>query len=253
MIDNLAIVIQARMSSTRMQGKVMQPIWEGHCLLDLQLKQLKKLDIPVILATTTNPADAELEHWARKNGISVFRGDEQNVLKRFIDCATSLNAEHLIRVCSDNPFLQTAQIQDFLDGLDNGNDYISLSDASGIPAIKKHWGLFVEGVRLSALKQANNMLETHPKKDFYREHVTNFIYGNPDEFGMSLPQAPEEIVHRNDLRFTIDTQDDFKNMQRLLLELEGDTSISLSDLVNLVDGLPEVKNVMRKGIQAFSK
>lgn len=245
------IIIQARTSSTRLLGKVLRPLWKGKNLLDLQLGQLNKLDIPFVVATTENPSDDAIVDWAEQNKVDVFRGEELNVLKRFIDCAKSYSANNLIRVCSDNPFIQLDQISEFLYTLEQGFDYMSYCNDSGVPAIKTHWGLFVEGVQLKALERASEMLQNHPEKTFYSEHVTNFIYGNPTEFRVHLHKAPEPVISRNDLRFTIDTPADFENM-RNLLELVGG-SASLEHLIETVDNHAEIKSVMREGIEKFSK
>jgi len=240
------------MSSTRLPGKVLRPIWKGMSLLDLQLKKLQELNFPFVLATTVNPSDDALVDWAKKNQVEVFRGDEQNVLRRFIDCARAHNAQHVIRVCSDNPFIQLDQIPYFLKSLEQGSDYISYCNDSGTPAIKTHWGLFVEGVRLSALERASEILEKHPEKRFYSEHVTNFIYGNPDIFSVQLDRAPEEVVSRNDLRFTIDTEEDFNNMAELI-DMLGASQKSLEELVNITEKNPHILRTMQKGIASFTK
>lgn len=245
------IIIQARLSSTRLPGKVLKPLIGQQCLLDLQLDALKKLDIPFVLATSSNQADDLLEAWAQKNQVECFRGEEYNVLQRFIDCAEHYNAKQLVRVCSDNPFLQLDQIPHYLSILNEGIDYISFCNTEGTPAIRTHWGLFVEGVSLSALKRASDLLADHAQKDFYSEHVTNFIYGNPNEFNVVLEEAPSVILHRNDLRFTIDTPADFENMHSLL-QL-ANSKASLEQLIELVDANPSIKMVMREGIDQFNK
>jgi len=245
------IIIQARLSSTRLPGKVLKPLIEEKCLLDLQIEALKKLDIPFVLATSSNQADDLLEAWAQKNQVECFRGEEYNVLQRFIDCAEHYSAKQLIRVCSDNPFLQFGQVSHYMNKLSNGVDYISFCNTEGTPAIKTHWGLFVEGVSLSALKRASDLLVNHAQKDFYSEHVTNFIYGNPNEFNVVLEEAPSAILHRNDLRFTIDTPADFENMHSLL-QL-ANSNARLEQLIQLVDANPSIKMVMREGIDQFNK
>lgn len=248
---NSLIIIQARLSSTRLPGKVLKPLIEEKCLLDLQLESLKGLDTSIVTATSTNPADDLLEDWAVQNEVECFRGEEHNVLQRFIDCAEQYNAEQLIRVCSDNPFLQFEQVSHYINELNKGVDYFSFCNAEGIPAIKTHWGLFVEGVKLSALKRASELLQDHVHRDFYSEHVTNFIYGNPKEFRVVLEEAPEVISSRNDLRFTIDTPADFENMHSLLKLT--DSKITLSELIKVVDANPIIKSIMRQGIDQFSK
>lgn len=246
------IIIQARVSSTRLPGKVLKPLWKGMNLLDLQLEKLKNCGVPFLLATSENPSDDAIVSWAKQNWVDVFRGDENNVLKRFIDCAKQYGAQNLIRVCSDNPFIQLNQVSDFLHALEQGFDYVSYCNDSGTPAIKTHWGLFVEGVKLTALEKASEMLEAHPDKNFYSEHVTNFIYGQPEQFKVKLDVAPEVVVSRNDLRFTIDTEEDFNNMKEMLDLLNGNQP-TLDELVSLTEENPHILITMQKGIKSFTK
>ena len=250
---NEIIIIQARLSSTRMPGKVLLPIWSNKCILDLQLGKLKKLNVPMILATTTNNCDDNLVRWAKDNDIEIFRGSEENVLDRFVDCANHHVAKNIIRVCSDNPFIQTNGIRDFISQLEEGADYVSFVGGDNVPTIKQHWGLFVEGVSLKALLKSKHELKNNPQSHFYCEHVTNYIYGHPDRFNLRLSFAPEIIKNRFDLRFTIDTSEDFKNMKRLLGLINGNVSLPLKSLVKVVDQNLELKKVMNDGIKNFSK
>ena len=248
------IIIQARLSSTRLPGKVLMPFDENQCLLDLQLNKIKALGVPFVLAITTNPSDDALVTWAEVHKVKVFRGSENDVLDRFVACAKAFNAKHLIRVCSDNPFVQLDEVNHYLNQLSTGTDYISFCNSQQVPAIKTHWGLYVEGVRLSALTKAQELLQGHPDKKFYSEHVTNFIYGHPEQFQVKLMEAPEIVKDRNDLRFTIDTPEDFENMQRMYQTIEKEGGdFSLESLVKTSDAYPEIKEVMGEGIARFSK
>jgi len=249
--DNL-IIIQARLSSSRLPGKVLKPLWRGMHLLDLQFQSLKKIDVPFVLATTTNRTDDALVKWANDNKIDTFRGKENNVLHRFVSCAREFDAKNIIRVCSDNPFLQFQEIPRYLREIQGGLDYISYANDAGYPAIRTHWGLFVEGVSLNALERAQDFLLKHPEHRFYTEHVTNFIYGRSDLFKIKLERAPKEVVSRRDLRFTIDTADDFKNMAELI-ELVGGTQKTLQDVINITNNYPHILGLMSKGIQSYTK
>lgn len=245
------IIIQARLSSTRMPGKVLQAFASSQSILSLQLKNLRILDVPILLATTTNPNDDILEEFAHKNKLLCYRGSENDVLGRFIMAS---NADYIVRVCSDNPFLDIQSIVTFMKHLDEDIDYISFKNEDGTPAIRTHWGLFAEVVSRKALLNAHKQTENHTKGAFYREHVTNYIYENPEKFNLKLLEAPEIIKDRNDLRFTIDTPEDFENMQRLYQIIERDGGdFSLESLVKTTDKHPEIKKVMGEGIARFRK
>jgi spore coat polysaccharide biosynthesis protein SpsF len=248
---NIRILIQARLSSTRMPGKVLQEFAGTLSILALQLKGLSTLDLPIVLATTTNPNDDALERFASTNEIECFRGSENDVLGRFL---AATEAKYIIRICSDNPFLDIASITKFIEQIEEDVDYVSFKNSEGTPAIRTHWGLFAEVVSRKALERAHQATGKHAEGKFYREHVTNYIYGNPDEFKVKLLDAPTIIKNRNDLRFTIDTPEDFENMQRLYQTIEKEGGdFSLENLVHTADAHPEIKKVMAEGIARFSK
>jgi len=250
-MKSISIVIQARLSSTRLPGKVLKPFFLDQTILSIQVSALKKLNLPIILATTTNQTDDLLVDFATKHQIECYRGSESDVLSRFIEATDS---NYIIRVCSDNPFLDISSIDSFLQALTTETDYVSFQNKEGIPAIKTHWGLFTELVSKQALCKANELTENNSEKDFFREHVTNYIYGNPNKFEVKLLKAPPVVIDRNDLRFTVDTAEDFTNMQYLYALLEQHNwDRSLSSLVDLTSESPEVMQIMKLGIERFTK
>ena len=242
------IIIQARLSSTRLPGKVLRPFVGDKTILDVQLETIKKClpNHELVVATTTNPVDDALVAHSEERGVAVFRGSEQDVLQRFIDCAHQFGADKLIRVCSDNPFLAGEELAELTNGSFDGWDYVSYKNHIGTPAIKTHWGLFAEYVTTLALEKAAKQT----KDAFYREHVTNYVYGHQDAFQVKLLNAPEEIYKRDDLRFTIDTQADFKTCQEIY---KGWDKQSLTSLISLVDANATWLKGMKAGIEQFIK
>jgi len=248
------IIIQGRMASTRFPGKILKEFYENLTILDLQLANLKKSHLQIVLATSSNKNDDALEDWATKNRIPCFRGSEKNVLQRFVSCAVAFEAKQIIRVCSDNPFLQVKGMELLVKGLEEGMDYISYADLNDIPAIKKHWGLFAEGISYKALTNALDLTQQLSSGEFYQEHVTNYIYGHPSKFKTKLIPAPGEIIGRNDLRFTVDTSKDFENMQNLYCRLnQKNLPANLNNLIKTVDNSGGFLETMLEGINAYSK
>jgi spore coat polysaccharide biosynthesis protein SpsF (cytidylyltransferase family) len=243
------VIVQARMMSTRLPGKILKPFYDGRSILDIQLERLKKAlpNHTIVVATTTNKADQEIVDACAALGVDSFRGSENDVLKRFIDCAETYKTERVVRVCSDNPFLDIANLRKLVDvDADTTMDYLSYRDANGTPAIKTHWGLFAEVVSVNALKNAAKQTD----EAFYHEHVTNYIYGNPKQFNVVLLDAPVAVINRKDLRFTIDTKTDFEAIQELYQQAKN---ANLEALINAVDAMPNVKQRMKEGIDTFSK
>lgn len=243
------VIVQARMMSTRLPGKILKPFYNGHSILELQLERISKAlpEYKCVVATTTNPADEEVVDTCEKLAVNCFRGSENDVLQRFIDCADTYKAERVVRVCSDNPFLDIGSLNELVKlDVDSGIDYLSYCDVNGTPAIRTHWGLFAEVVSLDALKK----VATETNDLFYHEHVTNYIYGNSSKFNVSLINAPAAVYHREDLRFTIDTPTDFEAMRLLYEEVKD---FDLEWIVEALDSMPAIKQSMKEGIDRFSK
>ena len=102
------IIIQARTGSTRLHNKILLPFYGGQRIIDILIGNIKQAcaDKTIVLATTDRSQDDILAEVAREAGICCYRGDEDNVLDRFIRAAATFNLDRFIRVCSDNPFLR---------------------------------------------------------------------------------------------------------------------------------------------------
>jgi len=256
MQDKIAIIIQARAGSNRLPNKVLLPFYNDLSILDIIIQRLKesKYNKDIILATSDNLKDNKIAEFAIKHNILLFRGDENNVLDRFVKCAEEYKMEKIIRVCADNPFILIKYIDDLIDIAieDKVFDYISYKNSENTPVIKTHLGLFAEFVNLVSLKK---VLEK-TSDVLYREHVTNYIYSNPDIFKINLVPLPESLIDRKDLRFTCDTIDDFNMLKKLYaayIATLNTNKIDLENLLSLVNNNQEYLNVMIKGIKQFEK
>lgn len=208
------IIIQARVSSARYPGKVMQPFYNGKCILELLLEKLKNesLDLPVIVATTTSPADDDLVELCKKRDTPYFRGDELNVLDRMINCAQHFKIKNIIRICCDNPFILTCEIKKLIRiGQSNKYDYVSFMTSKNQPSILTHYGLWAEFVKVQSLQKASRLTQ-NPK---HLEHVTNYIYLTPEKFKLHFIKIPLAIEKMTNLRLTIDTKEDFNVLKNI--------------------------------------
>jgi spore coat polysaccharide biosynthesis protein SpsF len=248
-----AIVVQARMQSTRMPEKVLLPFYGEKTILDLITSSLRssRYKLPVCIATSTHKADDVIAEFAVKNSLHCFRGDEADVLSRFIGAADKMNAEWVIRVCADNPFLDTHLMDEVIaEMLSSDPDYASFLASPNVPAIKSHWGVFAEGVSVQALRSAATLTQ----ESFYHEHVTNYIYGNEDIFICKWLLPPKEISNEKDIRFTIDTPKDFALMQQIWAVLaERDLTPNFKHALALLNELPELRSVMAEQVRINSK
>ena len=211
-------IVQARSGSTRMPNKILLPFYKGSSILDLLIEKLKQVEeTKVIIATSINPNCDSIENVAKEHGVVCFRGSENDVLQRFIDAAEDNQADRLIRVCSDNPFIELSSIKElvaFIRDSRESPDYVSFN-IKGSPSIKTHYGFWTEYVTLDALKRVKSFTD----ESLYHEHVTNYIYTHPDKFKIDWIKGSEVINTHPDIRLTIDTYDDFRNAQQIYADL----------------------------------
>lgn len=247
-----AFIIQARMGSTRLPGKLLLPFCDGRTILDIMVDKLRKVeDTDIIIATTLNPIDMPIVAKAEKMGIKCFRGSENDVLQRFVDAAQYYGAKKIIRVCSDNPFIDVNEMRRLVAAAKtNREDYISF-DVDGVPSILTHYGFWAEYVSLDALLRIKELT----KEPFYHEHVTNYIYKHPSEFDIKWLDVDKAILNYKDIRLTIDTSADMENASRLLHNLmkDGDSYPDIPQILQFIQEHSEYSDLMRKEIQNNQK
>lgn len=220
----IGIVIQARMGSTRLPGKVLRPFYNGESILQLLLTRLQRnsLSLPVIIATTSDPQDDQIVELANRLNIAVHRGPTTDVLQRFIDCSVANRLDALVRVCADNPFLDISLLEHLVvRGREAEAQYAGYILDNGTPAIKSHIGLFAEYVTRKALDRVS-ATTTSPEA---REHVTKHIYEHPGEYKLLLIDAPKDLALLRDTRLTVDSIEDFQTASEIymLLQKSGHT------------------------------
>ena len=240
----LAIVIQARLASTRYPGKILIPIYKEKTVLDLLLENLKTLNVKLVIATTFNESDEPIIDTARKHGVDYFRGDENNVLKRYIDCAIEHGINHIIRITSDNVFIQPDLIKPLIVLEASDYDYASYQIGNK-NVVLTHWGLFGEFVTLKALEKV--ISKSSDKKDL--EHVTSYIYNHPNDFNLSYLNVPPKL-ERDDIRLTIDIKEDFEICKEILNHLfRNNFEMNYNNILNYIDNNPLLLEGMKYNIK----
>lgn len=217
---SVGIVIQARMSSTRLPGKVLMDV-AGKPLLDhiLDRMALVKHRLTTVVATSDGPADDPIARHCEDRRQAVFRGSEADVLARYIGCAATFGFDHVVRLTADNPFVDPAEIDRLIDRhVEDGNDYTQ--SVSSLPV-----GVGAEIFSQPALAKSGRLgLQPH-----HREHVNEFILENPQAFrtgALDVGQA-KTAPH---LRLTVDTQQDYEYVCRIAAQ-HRDTNPSTEDLI----------------------
>lgn len=246
------IIIQARTGSTRLPGKILLPFYGKKRIVDIQIESIRAAcpGMCIVLATTTRSQDDALAEMAQQSGIACYRGSEDDVLGRFIGAAEYFGIDRLIRVCSDNPFLRADTFRRLFETHDKRPaDYVAFGWPDGRPTIKSHIGLFAELTTLDALRRAASLTGER----LYHEHVTIYLYTHPETFSVELLPLPAELEHRQDLRFTLDTPDDFTLLSNLYADWYEGTDRSLPALLQTVDARPEYLARMKENIKRNEK
>jgi spore coat polysaccharide biosynthesis protein SpsF len=246
------IIIQARTGSTRLPAKILLPFYNGQRIIDILIANTQAAcpDKRIILATTDREQDDVLADVAAQAGICCYRGSEENVLDRFIGAAETFQLDRIVRVCSDNPFLQAGSFNRLLAEADAcPADYTAFAFADGRPTIKSHLGLYAELTTLDALRRVAAL--TQEKR--YIEHVTIYLYTHPEQFAVHLLPLPAELEGRLDLRFTLDTPDDFALLQALYAAWYEQTDRTVHALLQWVEAHPAYKERMRENIRRNEK
>lgn len=249
-MEGFKIILQARASSKRLPGKMLKVFFNGWTIPEIVIRNLLKIfnAKQIILATSIHGCDDELQRLAENLGIDCFRGEEQDVLKRFIDAATYGSARNVVRVCADNPFIQPESLLKLLQEFDEIDaDYLSYRLSDGTPIIKSHLGLFAEIVTFESLLRVARLTD----EPDYHEHVTNFIYTNPDLFAVQFLDLPDFINDRTDIRLTIDTEEDFILGQEIYSEVYPDCGVV--NIIEAVDSCPSRLLRMKNQIIQNSK
>lgn len=241
----IGIIVQARMGSTRLPGKILKPFYGGKTLLETLLDNLHKVEgAKVIVATSDNENNDQLESFLKEKGELVFRGSEDDVLERFIQAAEANDVDGIIRICSDNPFMDWHGVAQLAEKARTSDaDYIGFR-INGKPSILTHFGFWGEFVTLDALKRvASTTLDGTPA----HEHVTYHIYNHSDEYKCEWIAGPDFLEGRDDIRLTIDTPEDLASALQVYTDLKSkNDNFTLKDVVTYLDSHEEIKQSMLK-------
>ncbi len=232
----IVAVIQARMGSTRLPGKVLKPI-AGKPLLWHIVHRLKASHLieDIAIATTTNPLDDAIVEFATREEIAVVRGPEDDVLARFALAAEALDADIIVRVSSDAPFVDAGFIDHLVASLiEQSGDYVLLEDG----AMTAH-----EGVDPFSRRALDKLMMDARNDPVAREHVTGYFKLHPDFVRIARAPAYPALARQGG-RLTIDTPDDFAFVEAVHERLEAKAGeASLGDLLLLLERDPSLRAI----------
>lgn len=209
-----AFIVQARMTSRRLPGKVLKEV-RGRPLLSYVLERLASgvKQRPVILATSNDPSDDALADFCRKAGIACHRGELQNVAARFGSAIEAYDLDYFIRVNADSPFLDPQVIEEAAAIHAEGSfDIVTNIFKRSFPK-----GESVEIFRSETFLSALN--DIRDPED--QEHVTKYFYRNAARFRIFNLEAGHDYSAVN---LSVDTAEDFERFERTLDRLKGPLS-----------------------------
>jgi spore coat polysaccharide biosynthesis protein SpsF len=236
--ENIRVVavIQARMGSTRLPGKVLRPI-AGQPLLWHIVHRLKKCRLleDIAVATTTNPADEAIVEWCNANDVMVVRGPEDDVLARYAGAAEKLDADIIVRVSSDAPFIDAGFVDHLVATLiEQDGDYVLMEEGTECAH---------EGVDPFSRRALDRLMMDAPNDPAAKEHVTGYFKLHPD-FVKIVRAAPWPPLARKGGRFTIDTPDDLAFIEAVHARVAAKAGeASLADLLLLLEREPELNAI----------
>jgi len=234
-MDNVVVIIQARLSSTRLPGKVLKSVLGKPLLWYLidRVKQAKEIK-NVVIATTTNEVDAPIVEFARLNGIDLFRGSETDVLGRYYEAALQHKADIIVRVTSDCPLIDPEIIDSTIRLYkSSGAQYA----ANTVPPETSKYpdGTDVEVFGIEALKRAHEEC----KDPFDREHVTFYFWKRNNGFRLTQLKYDKDY---SKYRFTIDYPEDFEVIKFVFEELKRRGSFGhMEEIIEILDANPDIK------------
>ncbi len=234
MRGRVAAIVQARMGSTRLPGKVLERIG-GFSALEILIRRLQKsrcLDA-IVVATTVRPIDDPIVALAERCGADWYRGDEEDVLGRYLGAADAVGAAVIVRVTADNPLTDLELMEDLVRHLvREGCDYAAVGGVI--------LGLGSEVFTHEALARA----EREGREVWHREHVTPYLYEHPDLFRIAILEPPASLK-RDDIRLTIDDPRDLQVFQALASHLPDLVESDRADILAVLDSHPGIAELNR--------
>ncbi|VXB47184.1 Spore coat polysaccharide biosynthesis protein F, CMP-KDO synthetase [Exiguobacterium sp. 8H] len=227
-------IIQARMGSTRLPGKVLMKL-QGRTVLDhviARVKQAKLID-EIIVATTTLSEDDVLSEEAKRYGVRVYRGSSDNVLSRYYEAAMEAEAEVVIRITSDCPLIDPFIIDHVIQQYRDTTNHLVTNVGTKPSERTFPRGLDVEVFSFESLFDAYH----HATKDYEQEHVTPLIYEQHQHNVSCYDNETNYSQHR----WTLDTPEDLKLISEIYSRLyKGEHDFYLEDIIRLFKEDPQL-------------
>lgn len=226
------VIIQARMGSSRLPGKILMPLGSTDNLTYV-IERCKKIDgvSKVLVATSSLSQDDAVEKWCVEHQLSCYRGSEEDVLDRFIQAAKPYDPDYVIRVTADCPFVDYEMASDMVALMKK--EQVDIIDLEGqLPR-----GLAVEVISYKALQY----IDEKGHENRHREHVTYYAYEFKEQF-TRVSYVADEMRNEPPLRITLDTVADYELLSKVASHFD-DVFVSSIDVIKYLIEHPEVAKI----------
>ena len=226
-------IIQARLSSSRLPGKVLSPV-DGQPMLARVISRVRQAQLidEIMVATTSDSSDEPIVQFCQDQGVACFRGDLYDVLDRYYRAALAIEADVVVRITADCPMIAPEEIDRVVRAfLDSGADFA----ANRLPPPFERTtpiGMDCEVCSFQALQQAWQQAD----QPYQREHVMPYLYDTPGRFKVKIADMDPSLGH---LRFTVDTPEDLQVANEVYATFGGRDDFSLEELLKENDRHPE--------------
>lgn len=233
----IVAIIQARMGSSRLPGKVLMDI-EGKPMLEWVVSRVRQSNRvhEVVVATTTDPSDDQVAEFCQDNGIAVYRGSTFDVLDRYYQAASQAKADVVVRVTADCPLIDPQEIDTLL------SEFFDRQVDFATNRLPPPWhrtfpiGLDTEVASFTALERA--WKEASEKHD--REHVMPYLYEVEGRFKIYYHNTSPDY---GDMRWTVDTAEDLQAVRLIFSHLSNKDHFTWHDVLDVVQQNPELGNI----------
>lgn len=234
--------IEARMTSTRLPGKILKPCM-NRPMLELLVERLKRASLldSIVVSTTTNASDDITVETAERIGVGYYRGSEEEVLTRVMEAMQVAKADVVVQITGDCPLLDPDIVDQIIRlFVYNQYDYVCNHLVRSYPR-----GLDCAVISMKALEKSVALI----KDAAQLEHVGLSIYENQDKFKLLNVFAPSELC-RPDYRWTLDTEDDYKFITTIFEKLyPKNPKFNSFDILELIRNCPEIPKINQHIIQ----
>lgn len=235
--NKIVAIIQARMTSSRLPGKVLKEI-AGIPMIAHVINRVAKAKLvdQTIIATTHDPADNLIEEFCNERGIACFRGHPFDVLDRYYQAALSYQANTIVRITADCPLMDADLIDHLITSFIETN--VDFAANRLPPPWKRTFpiGLDIEVVGFKALEKAWKEA-TLP---YEREHVLPYLYDQPNRFKILLMQHEPDYGNK---RWTVDTPEDLDLLNQIFNQFSPRMDFSWLEVINVIEQNPDLEKI----------